>query len=49
MATENERSKQEQVTVEDVMRRAAVRRKRALKEEKEQKRRMMRYVCVGSV
>jgi hypothetical protein len=49
MATENERLKQEQVTItiEDAMRRAAVRRKLALKEEKEHKRRTMRYVLAA--
>jgi hypothetical protein len=47
MSTENERLKQEQVAVEDVMRRAALRRKRALKEAKEQKRLTMRYVLAA--
>ena len=47
MAKDNERLKEEQVTVNDAMRRAAIRRKRALAEEKKHKRETMRSVLVA--
>ena len=47
IAKENEILKQEQVTVEDVMQRAAIRRKRALTEAKKERYRTTRYVLAA--
>ena len=47
IAIENEILKQEQVTVEDVMQRAATRRKRALTEAKKERYRTTRYVLAA--
>ena len=47
IGNDNDRLKEEQVTANDVMRRAAIRRKRVLAEEKKQKRETMRSVLAA--